>query len=262
MKNPLAKTVFVTGATSGIGKAVAKIFSKNGYNLIISGRREELLIELKEALEEKYAVKVETLIFDIRNPEEAKAAFDGMEDEWKYIDILVNNAGLAKGLDFIHEGNLEHWDTMIDTNIKGLLYMTRLVSPGMVEMKRGHIINICSTAGRDVYPKGNVYCATKAAVDSLTRGIRLDLYEHNIRVSQVSPGHTEETEFASVRFDGDDKKANIYGDFTPLRAKDVAEAVFFLATRPRHVNIQEILMMGTQQAGSNFIHRSGRQNEN
>jgi|SRR5690606_23219801 len=174
------------------------------------------------------------------------------------VDILINNAGLAKGLSPVHEGDLAHWEQMIDTNVKGLLYVTRLISPGMVIRRSGHIINICSTAGKEVHPNGNVYCATKFAVEALTRSMRADLYTHGIRVSQVSPGHVEETEFARVRFDGNAEKANIYRDFNPLTSRDVAEAIYFIASRPPHVNIQDILMMGTQQAGSTMIDRTGR----
>jgi len=248
----------VTGASSGIGKATATLFAKNGYNLIITGRREQRLEELKEKLKRKYGVKVKILLFDIRKNAEVKKAFKSLDENWQNIDILINNAGLAKGFTSVQEGIIEHWETMIDTNLKGLLYISRLVSEKMVEMQKGHIINICSTAGHEAYPKGNVYCATKAAVNMITKNMRLDLYQHGIRVTQVSPGHVEETEFALVRFDGDAERAKIYEDFTPLRSKDVAETIFFAATRPKHVNIQEILVMSTQQAGSNFIDRSGR----
>ena len=258
MQNQGAKIVIITGATSGIGKATAMEFAKKGYNVIITGRREELLEDLKEKIKKKYAVKVKCLVFDVRKLSEVKKAFKSLDENWSDIDILVNNAGLAKGLDYIYDGSTEDWDLMIDTNLKGLLYVTRMVTPRMKELGKGHIVNICSTAGYEAYPKGNVYCATKAAVVALTKAMRLDLYQHNIRVSQVSPGHTEDTEFALVRFDGDSTKSKIYEDFTPLRAKDVADAVFYIATRPKHVNIQELVLMGTQQAGSNFIHRSGR----
>ncbi|MBK9150978.1 MAG: SDR family NAD(P)-dependent oxidoreductase [Saprospiraceae bacterium] len=258
MKIPLVKTVLVTGATSGIGKAAATIFAKNGYNVIITGRRKERLNELKEKLTRKYGVEILALNFDIRDHQAVKKAWKSVKGNWKNIDVLVNNAGLAKGLSPIHEGDTVHWETMIDTNIKGLLYITRLVTPGMVERKSGFVINVCSSAGHEVYPKGNVYSATKFAVDALTRSMRLDLYTHGIRVGQVSPGHVEETEFALVRFDGDAARASIYQDFKPLRSKDVADAIYYMASRPKHVNIQDIQMFSTQQAGSNFIDRSGR----
>ena len=251
----MKKTVLITGAASGIGLATAREFASHGYDLILTGRREEKLIAIKEELEIKYQASIQILSFDVRIQEECAAAVSSIKQP---IDVLINNAGLAKGLDFIHEGNLDHWEQMIDTNVKGLLYMTRLISPGMVERKSGHIINICSTAGKEVYPKGNVYCATKFAVDALTKAIRADLYTHSIRVSQVSPGHVEETEFARVRFDGDTEKASIYNDFNPLTSKDVAEAIYFIASRPPHVNVQDILMMGTQQAGSMMVDRTGR----
>jgi NADP-dependent 3-hydroxy acid dehydrogenase YdfG len=247
--------VLITGAASGIGLASAREFASHGYDLILTARREERLQVIREALMKNHQVDVQVLSFDIRNQAECAKAVSSIG---RPVDILINNAGLAKGLDFIHEGNLEHWEQMIDTNVKGLLYMTRLISPGMVERKSGHIINLCSTAGKEIYPKGNVYCATKFAVDALTKAIRADLYTHGIRVSQVSPGHVEETEFARVRFDGDTEKAAIYNDFNPLTSKDVAEAIYFIASRPSHVNVQDILMMGTQQAGSMMVDRTGR----
>lgn len=258
MKTPFSKVVMITGATSGIGNATAKIFAKNGYNLIITGRRKDRLDEVKKKLQSKYGVEIVALCFDIRDNEAVKKAWKSLKMEWRQMDILINNAGLAKGFNPIHEGHLDDWETMIDTNIKGLLYITRLVSPMMVKNQKGHIINVCSTAGHEVYPNGNVYSATKYGVDALTKSMRLDLYKHGIRVSQVSPGHVEETEFALVRFDGDEKRAKIYEDFTPLKAKDVAEIIYFVASRNKHINIQDVLVMGTQQAGSNFIDRSGR----
>ena len=258
MGKPNRKIAMVTGATSGIGQATAKVFAKNGYNLILTGRRNERLESIKQKFSTKYGVQVVTLCFDIRQHNDVKYAWNMLEPEWQNVDVLVNNAGLAKGFDPIHEGDTDDWETMIDTNIKGLLYITRLVSPNMVKRKTGHIINLCSTAGHEVYPNGNVYSATKFAVDALTKSMRLDLYKHGIRVSQVSPGHVEETEFALVRFDWDETKASIYDDFVPLRAKDVADTIYYIASQPKHVNIQHILMMGTQQAGSNFIDRSGR----
>jgi NADP-dependent 3-hydroxy acid dehydrogenase YdfG len=249
------KCVLITGAASGIGLATAREFAAHGYDLVLTARREDRLHEIKDDLTTTFNVEVQTLCFDIRDQKACAAA---MTEVTRPVDILINNAGLARGLDFIHEGDLDHWEQMIDTNLKGLLYMTRLISPGMVERKSGHIINLCSTAGKEIYPKGNVYCATKFAVEALTKAIRADLYTHGIRVSQVSPGHVEETEFARVRFDWDTQKASIYGDFNPLTSKDVAEAIYFIASRPPHVNVQDILMMGTQQAGSTMVDRSGR----
>lgn len=253
------KVVLITGASSGIGKASAQVFAKAGYDLIITGRRKQKLKALKEKLAFKYGVHVECLCFDIQNKQAVVKAWDKIPKAWKAnIEILINNAGGAKGLASIQEGSLEHWETMIDTNIKGLLYLTRLVAQHFVKKSKGHIINICSTAGHEVYPNGAVYCATKHAVDALTKGLRLDLYKHNIRVSQISPGHVEETEFALNRFDGDAEKAKIYNDFNPLTSKDVAKTILFVAQQPRHVNIQDVLMMGTQQANSTNIDRSGR----
>lgn len=258
MNKPEKGTVFITGATSGIGKACAEVFASNGHPLVITGRRSERLTAISEGLTKKYGVEIVSLTFDIRSPKACDKAWNSLDSNWKSPDLLINNAGLAKGLDPIHQGSLDHWETMIDTNVKGLLYITRLISPGMVERKGGHIINVCSTAGHETYPMGNVYCATKHAVNALTSSMRLDLYTHGIKVGQVSPAHVEETEFAVNRFDGDEKKGDIYSDFNPLQSTDVAEAIYFIYTRPAHVNIQDILMMGTQQAGSNFINRSGR----
>lgn len=252
------KTVFISGATSGIGKTTAELFAANGFRLILNGRRTDRLEELKNNFQEEYEVEVKTLSFDISSPEAVSTSLDGLEEEWQQVDILINNAGKARGLAPIHEGELEHWNEMIDTNVKGLLYLTRAISPGMVARKSGHIINVGSAVGKEVYKNGNVYCATKFAVEGLTKAIRMDLFEHNIRVSQVSPAHVEETEFASVRKDGAEDANQIYSDFQPLSAKDVAETIYFMATRPAHVNIQDVLMMGTQQATATMINRNGR----
>ncbi|GJM34602.1 MAG: hypothetical protein DHS20C18_36030 [Saprospiraceae bacterium] len=257
-RDGFGKTVLISGATSGIGKATAEIFAKNGFRVLITGRREERLEEIKEYLTGEYNTEVQTLTFDIRDQDAVKANIEALAQEWQEIDILINNAGKAKGYAPIHEGELEHWEEMIDTNIKGLLYLTRAVSPGMVARQKGHIINVSSSAGKEVYPNGNVYCATKFAVEALTKATRLDLYQHKIRVSQVSPGHVEETEFAFVRFDGDAEKAQIYNDFKPLTSSDVADSIYYIATRPEHVNVQDISMMSTQQASNIFIDRSGR----
>lgn len=254
----LKKIVLITGGTAGIGKATAKVFSKHGYDLIITGRRKDKLKETKKTLELKYANRVHTLCFDIRDKAAVKKAIDGLKPSWKKIDILVNNAGLASGLDLLQEGRLEDWDTMIDTNIKGLLYMTRSIVPNMIEQGHGQIINLGSTAGQEVYSKGNVYCATKYAVGALTRAMRLDFYDKNIRVSQVSPGAVEETEFSMVRFKGDAEKAAIYDEFNPLKSKDVAKVIYFVASQPKHVNIQDVLLTGLQQASATLFDKSGR----
>ena len=253
-----SQLVLITGATSGIGKATAEIFARNGYRLILTGRRVERLVELKKRFETEFGTEVLLLPFDVRDSGAVEAALANLPESFQDIDILINNAGLAKGLAPIHEGNLEHWETMIDTNVKGLLYVTRLVSPGMVRRRSGHIINVGSSAGKETYPNGNVYCATKFAVDALSRSMRLDLHKHNIRVSQVSPGHVEETEFALNRFDGDADRAKIYNDFQPLKSSDVADAIYFMVTRPAHVNIQDLQLFATQQANSMVIDRSGR----
>lgn len=252
------KTVMISGATSGIGKVTAEIFAANGFRLILNGRRSERLEEMKSSFQEEFEIDVKTLPFDVSSPEAVQTALDSLEEEWQNVDILINNAGKARGRAPIHEGQLDHWDEMIDTNVKGLLYLTRAVSPGMVARKSGHIINVGSAVGKEVYKNGNVYCATKFAVEGLTKAIRMDLFEHNIRVSQVSPAHVEETEFATVRKDGAEDANEIYADFQPLSAKDVAETIYFMATRPAHVNIQDVLMMGTQQATATMINRSGR----
>ena len=254
----LTDTVLITGATSGIGRASAFEFAQKGYQLVLTGRRPDRLEALKKELQAAYGIGITLLQFDVRDQEACQSAVDQLQDLDVQIDILVNNAGLAMGLDPIHEGDIFHWETMIDTNIKGLLYMTRLISPSMVARQKGHIINVCSTAGKEVYPNGNVYCATKHAVDALTRAMRLDLAKYNIRVSQVAPAMVEETEFAVVRFEGDEERAKIYEDFQPLKAKDVAETIAFIATRPAYVNIQDVVMLGTQQASSTQVHRTGR----
>jgi NADP-dependent 3-hydroxy acid dehydrogenase YdfG len=256
--NLQSKTIMITGATSGIGKATAKHFAKKGYNVIMTGRRKALLDELSKKFTEKYSAKVMTLCFDITDLEGTKKAIASLKDGWEKIDVLVNNAGGAKGLAPIHTGDFDHWQFMIDTNIKGLLYVTRLIAPHMVERGKGHIINICSTAGHEVYANGSVYCATKHAVDALTKGMRYDMYKFGIKVSQISPGMVEDTEFSLNRFDGDAQKAKIYEDVTPLNAKDVAEMIYFVATRPKHVNVQDVLVMSTQQASSTLVDRSGR----
>lgn len=239
---------FITGATSGIGKSTAELFSKNGYDLIITGRRSERLNALKENLEKQHKIKVTALCFDVRNQLEVENAINTLSTENKRIDVLVNNAGLAAGLSSLQEGNLSHWERMIDTNVKGLLYVTKAVSNLMIENKSGHIINIGSIAGKEVYANGNVYCATKHAVDALNKGMRIDLLPHNIKVTAVNPGMVE-TEFSIVRFDGDTERAKkVYQGLQPLRPEDIAETVFWAANRPAHVNINDIVIMPSAQA--------------
>ncbi len=253
------KLALITGVTSGIGRATAIAFAREGFRLILTGRRQERLDDIKQSLESEFQAQVHTLCFDVRDFRSVSDAIGNLEPEWQNIDILVNNAGKAKGLSPIHEGDLEHWEEMIDTNVKGLLYLTRTVTPRMVARQQGMVININSSAGKEVYPKGNVYCATKFAVDALTTAMRMDLHPYNIRVGQVSPGHVEDTEFALVRFDGDaERAAKTYEGFQPLKAEDVAEAILFMATRPPHVNIQDIELFGAKQASNLVIDRSGR----
>ena len=251
------KTALITGATSGIGLATARVFAQAGWRLILTGRREDRLEAVRQELVEA-GTDVLGLVFDVRDYASVSAAINGLPEEWRSIDLLLNNAGKAKGLSEIQEGSLEHWEEMIDTNLKGLLYLTRCVSPIMVAQHRGQIINVGSIAGKEPYPMGNVYCASKAAVDMLTRAMRMDLYKYNIRVSQIAPGHVEETEFALVRFDGDAERAKIYNDFQPLTSTDVANTIFYMATQPSHVNIQDVVIYGTQQASATLIDRSGR----
>ncbi len=238
----------ITGATSGFGKAIAEIFANNGYDIIITGRRKERLDNICQAIKNKTGVKVLALNFDVRNLQEVEVAVDSLAGEWKNVDILVNNAGLAVGLSAIQDGEIDDWERMIDTNIKGLLYMTRLISPVMIKNKKGHIINIGSIAGKDVYANGVVYCASKHAVDALNKGMRIDLLPHNIKVSAIHPGMAE-TEFSNVRFKGDDAKADeVYKGVEALNAKDIAETVYWTATRPAHVNINDLVITPTAQA--------------
>lgn len=253
--NPNAeKVVLVTGATSGIGKAIAEKFISEGYRVIINGRRTARLVDMRATFDEKTQAQICCLPFDVRNQADIEAALFSLPEEFKNIDILINNAGLAKGATPIHEGLWSDWETMIDTNLKGLLAMTRQIAPLMVAKQRGHIINIGSAAGKDAYPNGNVYCATKAAVDMLTRAMRLDLFKHEIRVSAVQPGMVE-TEFAEVRYEDAERAKKLYEGITPLKAEDVADAVFFVASRPQHVNIQDVLMYCQQQAHTTTVNR-------
>ncbi len=249
------KTILVTGATSGFGKAIATRFAKEGDDIIITGRREDLLTELGAQLREEFEIKVFSLCFDVRSKEEVEIAISSLPEEWKDIDVLVNNAGLAVGLNPIQEGVIDDWERMIDTNVKGLLYMTRYVSPMMVERKKGHIVNIGSIAGKEVYPNGNVYCGSKFAVDAITKGMRIDLLKHNIKVTQVAPGAAN-TEFSLVRFKGDQPRADaVYDGFKPLNAEDVAEVVWYVTSLPPHVNINDLVIMPTAQASSMHFHK-------
>jgi len=249
------KIVLITGATSGIGEATAKIYASNGYNLIITGRRIDRLKKLKEILNKEYAVEVLYLNFDVQKREEVERAIASIPNEWKNIEVLINNAGLAKGFSDIQNGVVEDWEVMIDTNIKGLLYVSRQIMSIMIQNKRGHIVNIGSIAGKEVYAKGNVYCSTKHAVEGITKALRLDLLPHKIKVSAICPGAVD-TEFSKVRFDGDGKRADqVYDGYQPLKAKDVAEAIYFVTSRPFHVNINDLLIMPTAQANTSNLLR-------
>ncbi len=245
----------ITGATSGIGKSTAIEFAKHGYDLIITGRRQERLEELKADLTKEYSVKVLNLCFDVRDEKQVEAAINSIPVEFKKIDVLVNNAGLAAGLGPIQDGNLAHWEQMIDTNVKGLLYITKHVSKILIDNKKGHIINVGSIAGKEVYANGNVYCATKHAVDALNKGMRIDLLPHGIKVSAVNPGMVE-TEFSIVRFDGDEERAKkVYENIQPLKPEDIAETIYWMASRPAHVNINDVIIMPTVQANSTTVLR-------
>ncbi|MBF1430956.1 MULTISPECIES: SDR family oxidoreductase [Prevotella] len=250
----MRKIVLITGATSGIGEACARKFAQGGYDVIITGRRAQLLANLKKELEAE-GVRVLALAFDVRNRNAATAAINSLPLEWQQIDVLINNAGLALGLEPEYEGSFEDWETMIDTNIKGLLTMTRLVVPRMVKRDSGHVINIGSVAGDAAYAGGNVYCGTKAAVKTITDGLRIDLAHTSVRVTNVKPGLVE-THFSNVRFHGNDSRAEkVYEGVKPLTGADIAEVVFYAASAPAHVQIAEVLVLATHQANGSVLHR-------
>ena len=245
------KTVVVTGATAGFGEAIARKFHTEGYRVVLTGRRQDRL----EALQSELGERVHSLCFDVRNPGEVEAAFASLQEDYRQIDVLVNNAGLAVGIAPLQDGLIDDWDRMIDTNVKGLLYVTRTFCAPMIERNSGHIINIGSIAGKEVYPGGNVYCASKFAVDALSRAMRIDMLKHGIKVTQIAPGLAE-TEFSVVRFKGDQDKADlVYRDMIPLYADDIAEAAWFAATRPPHVNIDDMVILATAQASSRDVLR-------
>lgn len=252
----MQKIVFITGATSGIGEACAHIFAANNYRLILNGRRSERLEILKDKLESLYQSSTYLLPFDVRNRENVFNVVDSLPGEWRNIDILINNAGLALGRDFFDEASLDDWDTMIDTNVKGLLYVSKAVTPFMIRHKKGHIINIGSIAGKEVYEKGNAYCASKHAVDAISKAMRIDLLQHHIKVTAIHPGAVE-TEFSIVRFKGDETSAKkVYEGYQPLTGEDVASVIFYTATLPPHVCINDLVLTPTQQANSNHFNRS------
>lgn len=248
------RTILITGASSGIGAAAAKGFAALGDRLILCGRRTERLEELAASLRKDLGAEVTSLTFDISSLNETKNAIESLDESWKTVDILVNNAGLAAGFEPLHEGDVHDWDVMIDTNIKGLLYITRLIAPAMIERQSGHIINIGSIAGREVYARGNVYCATKHAVDALTKAMRIDFLPYGIKVSQVAPGAVQ-TEFAMVRLKGDPVAAQkVYQGYKPLQAEDVAGVIVYVAGLPPHVNVNDILLTPVAQANNhNFL---------
>ncbi len=246
---------FITGATSGIGKQTAIEFAKNGYDIVITGRRQDRLLALKTELENKYKVHVLDLCFDITIEKDVESAVNSLSGKFQSIDFLINNAGLAAGMAPIQNGNINHWEQMINTNIKGLLYVTKHISNKMIEQKKGHIINVGSIAGKEVYANGNVYCATKHAVDALNKGMRIDLLPYGIKVSAINPGMVE-TEFSVVRFDGDEERAKkVYENIVPLKPEDIAETIFWMATRPAHVNINDLIIMPTIQANATTVLR-------
>lgn len=245
----------ITGATAGIGKASAELFAKNGWDLIITGRRKDRLEALASELQKKHKIKTLCLNFDVRSLKEVEKNIATIKGDWKNIDLLLNNAGLASGLNTIQEGVIADWETMIDTNIKGLLYMTRHIAPWFVEKNKGHIINVASVAGKQVYPYGNVYCATKFAVDALSQAMRIDMVHHGIRVTNIAPGLAE-TEFSLVRFKGDAERAKkTYESIKPLSAEDIADVIYWTASRPAHVNINDIVITPTAQANAYVINR-------
>lgn len=251
----MTKTIFITGATSGIGLASVKRFASQGWRVLFCGRRSERIATLQSEFDSQ-GYQTFGFVLDVRKEREVSEAISNLPEAWKSIDVLVNNAGLAAGKDAIDEGKLDDWERMIDTNVKGLLYVSRAIIPGMKEAKAGHIINVCSTAGHEVYPGGNVYCATKHAVDALTGSMRIDLLPHHIKVGQVSPGMVE-TEFSLVRFHGNQNVADaVYQGMDPLTAEDIADAIFYMATAPAHVNVGEMLLLPSAQANSTTVRRN------
>ena len=252
----MRKIIFITGATSGIGKATAQVFAKNNYDLIITGRRKEKLEVLAKELSTTYGIEVFTLNFDIRKRASVREAIASLPEKWKNIDVLLNNAGLAVGFDKIQDGFIDDWEAMIDTNIKGLLYVSRELIPLLIKNKKGHIINIGSTASKVVYQGGNVYCATKFAVDALSQTMRIDLLEHKICVTQINPGAAE-TEFSIVRFKGNkDQADNTYKGYRSLTAKDIASTIYYVTTLPEHVCINELEITALAQANSNYFNKT------
>jgi len=250
------KIAIITGATAGIGYETAQLLAQNSYNLILTGRRKDRLETIKKQLEESFDCKTYILNFDIRNKSETEKAMNSLPENWKAIDVLINNAGLAAGLAPVNSADVDDWEAMIDTNVKGLLYITRIVSPWMIERKTGHIISISSIAAKEIYPNGSVYCGTKHAVAAISRAMRIELMPHGIKVSTIAPGAVD-TEFSLVRFRGDeDRAAQVYKGFMPLSGKDIAETILFVLSRPAHVNIDDLLIMPTAQASARDFNRN------
>ncbi|TFH37479.1 MAG: SDR family oxidoreductase [Bacteroidia bacterium] len=250
------KIALITGATSGIGQSSARIFAKNGYDIIITGRRRERLADLEDEITSTYNTRVLALAFDVRDLSQVESNLGSLPAEWQDIDLLINNAGLAVGLSHIHDGVIDDWERMIDTNIKGLLYVTRVIAPGMTKRGKGHIINIGSIAGKEAYENGNVYCGTKHAVDALSKSMRIDLLKYNVKVTNIAPGMVE-TEFSLVRFKGDSEKAEVpYRGLDPLKGDDIADAIYYCASLPEHVNINDLVIMPTAQASATYYFRS------
>lgn len=249
------KIIFITGSTAGFGKAIAYKFAEHGWNIVLNGRREERLRDIESEIKDQFGVRVLSLPFDVRERSSVEQAISSLPHDWKNIDVLVNNAGLASGLSLIQDGDPDDWDVMIDTNVKGLLYVSRQLIPIMVGRGKGHIINLSSLAGKEAYKKGNVYCATKHAVDALTKSMRIDLLENGIKVTSIDPG-VAETEFSIVRFKGDVNRAKkTYEGFEPLHAEDIADIAYFVATRPDHVVINDIVVSCLAQADTKYIHK-------
>jgi len=254
----MAKIALITGATAGIGEACARLFAQEGYNLILTGRRQDRLDALARNLNETYNIEIAVSAFDVRSRDQVMNSLNSLPAEWKNVDVLINNAGLSQGLDPIQNGSYDDWDTMIDTNVKGLLYVSKIVANWMIDRKQGHIVNLSSIAAKHVYPNGNVYCASKAAVDALNQGMRIDLLPYNIRVSGVFPGAVE-TEFSEVRFKGDKEKAKkVYAGFEPLVAADVADSIYYIVSRPAHVNVNELILMPAAQANATTFNRKAQ----
>lgn len=252
----MKKTVLITGATAGIGKACAIKFASAGYDVIITGRRNERLVELKSQLEKDYGIDVLTLCFDVQDKKATEASLTNLPLRWQKIDVLINNAGLALGRDSFEDADMDDWETMLNSNVHGLLYVSKAVLPFMLAQKKGHIINMGSVAGKEVYEKGNVYCASKFAVDAITKGMRIDLLKNNIKVTGINPGAVE-TEFSEVRFKGDTDTAKAaYNGFTPLTAEDIADTVFYCASLPAHVCINDLVITCTQQAGTYYFNKT------